>query len=426
MSNFKLGKFQYSFLETTTSGGTLNLPADCEYFQVFLGSASHTAVLPNATLVAPGESLFVVNKSTGSIAVQNFGGAVIGTVGAGSVSEFFLAANGTANGTWLTYASGATGISGIWSIAPGTSKASAARAMFSGGKTTAGGDSSAIEFLTFTTAATVSSFGALTVPRLATAAAGSGTRGLVGGGDHAGTVANIDQFQFDTAAAATNFGNLSKGRANMAGFSNAVRALWAGGTSATGPDSGYDQIIDYSTIASAGNTLSFGNMTTTLGVLSGCASNVRGLIMGGSNGSGTRSTAIQYVAIATTATAQSFGSLASSTNGVSAASNPIIGLMFGGNNGSVIGTIVSVTIATLSNSATFGSLTVARRDHGSAASQTTAVVGGGDTTNGSEVWSAVVDSVKFSSGGAAADFGAGLSVARGRDAGCSSAHGGLN
>ena len=84
------------------------------------------------------------------------------------------------------------------------------------------------------------------------------------------------------------------------GCSSGTRGVTAGG------NLGEDERIEYITIASAGNSTDFGDLTSVAEDSSGGTSNkIRGVFAKG--GTPSRSTAIDYITIATTGNAADFG-----------------------------------------------------------------------------------------------------------------------
>lgn len=412
MSNFKLGKVQYSYATTVTSNGTKTLSEVDELYQVFTGSSGHTLVLPDATQMAMGLTFFVINESTGIITIKDAGLNTIATVSATSVLEIFLSDNATSNGTWTTYASGASGSGGLWSADPGTTKLSAARALFAGGA----GPSNVIDYVDYVSLGNAIDFGDLSVSRTTAGACASSTRGVFGGGSTGADSLVIDYVTFVTLGNATNFGNLTVARSNLSGCGSSTRGLFGGGFAGA-----VSNVIDYITIASTGNAIDFGDLTVAKNNLGSCSSPVRGIWGGGNGGSPT--SAIDYVTIATLGNAASFGTLTVARDTLNGCSNAIHGLFMGGSTGGTNSQTVidRIVIATLANAASFSSLSAGRRAAGCAASNVTAIAAGGV-----EVSTTVdtMDKVQISQFSATVDFG-NLTVARAGSAGCSSAHGGL-
>ena len=105
-----------------------------------------------------------------------------------------------------------------------------------------------------------------------------------------------------------NFGDLTVARNGPGGCSNSTRAIWSGG--ATSPTSAnVNDTIDYTTIATLGNAIDFGNLTAAAHWTTGAASSTRGVIAGGHVAPLTNINTIQYVTIASTGNATDFGDL---------------------------------------------------------------------------------------------------------------------
>ena len=81
----------------------------------------------------------------------------------------------------------------------------------------------------------------------------AGFRGCYCGGRSTGDVqsAVIDYITIDTIGNATTFGNLTVARSILGGVSSETRGVCAGGNSA----SGYDNTIDYITVATTSNAI---------------------------------------------------------------------------------------------------------------------------------------------------------------------------
>ena len=107
-----------------------------------------------------------------------------------------------------------------------------------------------------------------------------------------------------------DFGNLTLIRNGPAGCSNSTRAIWSGGLTASGYGNVNDT-IDYTTIATLGDAIDFGNMTAATHWATAAASSTRGVIAGGHVAPGSAScvNTIQYVTIASTGNATDFGDL---------------------------------------------------------------------------------------------------------------------
>jgi len=152
----------------------------------------------------------------------------------------------------------------------------------------------------------------------------STTRGVFAGGRRGGGYQNsaIEYITIATTGNATFFGDLNatEGNAYSASCSSSTRGIFAGGRSGNSTPGTIIGAIFYITIATTGNTTSFGNLLTTVYNFAGTSSSTRGLFGGGIR-AGTQSNAIQYITIASTGNAISFGSLSTSIEGLAATSN---------------------------------------------------------------------------------------------------------
>ena len=298
-----------------------------------------------------------------------------------------------------------------------TSCSNNVRGVFAAGNSYTGGstlDTTTIDYITIASAGNATDFGDVTVATKDAGSKGitsSSTRGVFGGGilDN-GSLSNVIQYiTLASAGNATDFGDLSVARQkHPAGMSSSTRVVFAGGEGASGDVN----TIDYITIASTGNASDFGDMTIAKESNSGASSATKGFMLGGIDSSGTVNT-IEQITIASTGNAIDFGDLlaikrqvASSISSQAAVQNEAgfppaaIGLFAG--NTAYDTHIIYVDIATDGVGASFGDLSVGRTySNGEAASSTRALFMGG--YNGSE--SDTIDYNTFSTKGKAIDFG---------------------
>ena len=192
------------------------------------------------------------------------------------------------------------------------------------------------------------------------------------------------------------------------------RGLVAGGVTPSESEQGQDA-IEYMSLASTGNAISFGNLVRNhYGFLGGMSSKVRGIFSGGvfytmPGGPGTYIDDMDLVTIATTGDATDFGNLVQgNVADVRSASNETRGLVYGGNSGpspvARTNTISFTTIATTGSSVDFGDMTVPRQNPTGSTSPTRLVMGSGEgnsPTNSHES----LEFVTISSTGNAQDFG---------------------
>ena len=245
-------------------------------------------------------------------------------------------------------------------------------------------------------------------------ACGSSTRGLFGGGrtSPGGSGNYLNTIEFVTIANAGNssdFGDLTRKASYIISLGNETRGIWAGGYDVdTKPATNIGQnTIDYVTIATAGNAADFGDMVrqdgssdTTFSKFS-TANSTRGLIAGGYN-SGGEQDEITYITIATTGNSTYFGDLtAVSAFGGSGASSSTRGILTVGGTPGPHNRIDFVTIATTGNATDFGDLTLARRYAQGVSNKTRAVFITGYTGSDTNL----IDFVTIATTGNATDFG---------------------
>jgi len=296
---------------------------------------------------------------------------------------------------------------------------------------------------------------------------GAAGRMVAGGGSQPGNSIKIVSIHIPTTGNSEYFGDLTLSRTNLASCSSAIRGIWSGGIS----DS-YDDNIDYVTIASAGNAIDFGNLSTaTRAYIGATSSSTRGVFGGGYQSSPLPNATvniIDYIEISTIGNALDFGDLFTGrysagavSNGVRAVwaggatgeksiidfvsiaskgnavrfgdltyarknagggrfSNSVRGVFAGGRHPTVVGQIDYITIASEGNAIYFGDLTLARQRSAGSSTQTRGVWAGGNTPSAQDV----IDYVTIATTGDAIDFGD-IDTPTGSWDGCSDSHGGL-
>jgi hypothetical protein len=173
------------------------------------------------------------------------------------------------------------------------------------------------------------------------------------------------------------------------------RGVFAGG--AVGPAN--SSLIEYINISSTGNAINFGNLTSARRFTTGCASETRGIIHGG-----TGVTAIDYITIASEGNGISFGTISNNRAGTASASSSTRGLFAGGYQPAIpVNNIEYIQISTLGNPVDFGDLFTGRYGNSGCSSPTRAIFGGG--SGPSSAVRSVIDTVIFSSLGNAIQFG---------------------
>jgi hypothetical protein len=297
-----------------------------------------------------------------------------------------------------------------------------------------GSFSNVIQQIQIATAGNSTDFGDLSTVRTMVSAASSSTRGIFAGGtsDLSNATNTIEYITIVTAGNATDFGDLLAIAAYGSGCGDSTRAVFAHGNS-SGSFSSYlaTNVLSYITIASAGNSTDFGDIATTnRHSTSACSSSTRGVFSSGSTAAPNLPSAtnvIDYVTIASAGNTTDFGDLSVFVAATASCSSSTRGLIAGGwrrvaGVNTYENTIGYITIASAGNATDFGDLTLARYYIAGASSSTRGVFGGGYTGS---AYSNVIDYVTIDSAGNAIDFGDLLSTGYGVAA-CSNTHGGLS
>ena len=258
-----------------------------------------------------------------------------------------------------------------------------------------------------------------------------GVRGISGGGSTNPTtqINTLESFTLMSLGNAVDFGDLNNTLRNGAGVSSKTRGIVGGGFFFNSPSPGTSNttynVLDYVTIASAGNATDFGDLSQSR-QCTAVDNTTRGVFLGGfiypSAPSNTAVNTIDFVEIATTGNATDFGDLSQNTRQNGSVSNghgglevglqrPSVTYMPGSGRGLFAGyhspshsnAIDLIHIPTLGNASDFGNLTTARGRAGAGSSLTRLVVGGGETPGSSQT--NVIDSTEMQSQGNSADFG---------------------
>ena len=195
-----------------------------------------------------------------------------------------------------------------------------------------------------------------------------------------------------------NFLVLPKGTTEQRGRGRAVNTR--------GYSSGENNVIEYTTIASMGNAIDFGDLTDTYYSQTGGSDVTRGVFLGGYNGDASPDTdinVIEYLTFATTGNAVDFGDTHVGRY-QGAVSSPTRILSAGG-NAPRVSTIDFITTKTLGSTASFGNLTESARGSfaGCCQSSTRGVLCGGQNTSGTTVND--IQYVTMASAGDSVDFG---------------------
>ena len=267
---------------------------------------------------------------------------------------------------------------------------------------------------------TVDSTGFMRVPVGPTEYRGGRGRGIFGGGytpgasPFTGTRQNIiDYITIETLGNSSDFGDLTTARTISATAASSTRGLFAGGTSNGGPT---DQVntIDYITISSTGNAFDFGDLLTTKGRSSGCSNNTRGVFMGGyvKGPAYIGYTGIEFVTISSLGNSSKFGDLFTGRYGASSCASPTRGIIAGGGESNPTfrgyNIIDFITISTLGNAQDFGDLLLPggkRLLSGCSNSIRGLFAGGLESPLGSGADNNVIEYITIASTGDSIDFG---------------------
>ena len=206
---------------------------------------------------------------------------------------------------------------------------SSTRGIWAGGYVPAApaGYSNVIDYVTISTIGNALDFGDLIIPKM-TSGFSSPTRGIFSGGYVPGSTItqNMDFITISSTGNAVLFGEMNVRRSYSASLSNSVRGIFGGGVIVT-PSSVIVNTIDYVTIASTGNAISFGDMSQARRLVAGSSTQIRGVFAGGGTSvPASQVNTIDYVTIASTGNAQDFGDLTSVIQGMGSCSDSHGGL----------------------------------------------------------------------------------------------------
>ena len=229
----------------------------------------------------------------------------------------------------------------------------------------------------------------------------------LGGNDSGGSYTkDIDFFDIQSQGLTTKFGEISDTIGLGAAMSSSTRGVFAGG-SKPGAGGGNQNLLEFITIATTGNAVDFGGVSTLFRYGGGISNQTRGLIAGAYQGGGASGTlnTIQFITIATLGDTLDFGDMTNNSGngvqGMGATSSPTRGITFGGGTPTTINEINSITIGTLGNSVDFGDLSSNRYLCQGVSNGTRGVVAGGDNSGAVNI----IEFITIASTGDAQDFG---------------------
>ena len=180
-----------------------------------------------------------------------------------------------------------------------------------------------LDFITIASTGNAVAFGEGYAAAQQSTAGGSTTRGIYCGGKAPGFTNAIDFITIMTTGNGTDFGDLTTTFAGgpRGQSSNATRMLMYGGST---PSSDHVNSITFLTIATLGNSVDFGDISSAGGkaFCSAMCSKTRGVFAGGRVAPNDDSVnVIEFVEIATTGNTQDFGDMAQTTDGSYGASS---------------------------------------------------------------------------------------------------------
>ena len=245
-------------------------------------------------------------------------------------------------------------------------------------------------------------------PNLATAGDRQpGARMVIAGGNNyqapsANIHAEIQYLNISSLGNSVDFGaNLTQSRRRLGGMASSTRGVFSGGAT---PSSVTTQ--DFVEIASTGTCTAWGDSATVAGTADGMAfsNSTRGIVKSGYVAPTGATGTMDYITIASAGNTQDFGDLSKHGDAGGVAGNSTRALMAGGlvqPTTTAINDISFVTIPTLGDNVPFGELTVARWSLTACASRTRTVWGGASTPSQLNV----IDFGIISSLGNATNFG---------------------
>ena len=225
----------------------------------------------------------------------------------------------------------------------------------------------AIEYNTISSQGGSQDFGDLTIGRRFMRGTSNNTRGTWMGGGRPSTDKDVYSIKIDyneiaTTGNALDFGDMVEGRSANATLSSPTRGITAG-------DQGYSpytgvaaiqKSIEFITFATRGNGTLFGELSSTRQSLQGLSSHTRGVFGGGNPGSpapNNKTDIMEYITIATLGNVIDFGNLTSAMSSQMGTSNNTRGIFAGGYTAPAeVNTIQYITIASLGNATDFGDL----------------------------------------------------------------------
>ena len=277
-------------------------------------------------------------------------------------------------------------------------------------------NSGTTDFLNISTLGNSQSFGELVLSaKYSQSGCSDGIRGLFQGGQG---VLDIEYITIASEGDSIDFGNLTSGNNgnHCASLASSTRGIRAGGYSSAGIN-----VIDYVEIQTLGNSLDFGDLLEISYGAAGMASPTRGIVAGGRGAaSPLGQTSINQITIASTGNASDFGDISARHSYVAGFSNSIRGFVLGGTN-EPTSRIQYLSIASEGSVQIFGDLSTNRRAiaSGSSNNHIRGLACAGRESNTENI----VEFITIATAGNAQDFGD--CVRRSYGGALSDSHGGL-
>ena len=231
---------------------------------------------------------------------------------------------------------------------------SATRGIFGGGRQAGSSPGDAINYITIASTGNAADFGDISAARRSLTGLSNSTRGVfAGGADGSNSVVDIMEYiTIANTGNTTDFGNLAAATQGASATASSTR-----GVISNGYTSAVINTIQYITIASTGNASDFGDSTIAIYLRANgiSSSGTRGTFSGGDTSGSGRSNVIDYITIASAGNATDFGDLAAVAEAPASLSSTTLGIIAGGTN-SDSNVIQFITIATTGNTSDFGDL----------------------------------------------------------------------
>jgi hypothetical protein len=237
------------------------------------------------------------------------------------------------------------------------------RGLFMGGRTAPGGHSEVVDFITISTAGHATDFGDLTQSRSRTTGFNNSTRGVRAGGDP--FTDTIDFATIQSTGDFVDFGNLVSSRRGIIPAASPTRGIMACGQDPSSGNQGVNT-IEFVVTSTTGNTSDFGDAVKTRRGGAGCSNSVRAVFGTGYIApapSNTASSEIDFITIATLGNAITFGDLKyDRIETYGAVASPTRAVFGSGNDGSdnFVNTIDYVHIMSTGDGVDFGDLSQVR------------------------------------------------------------------